>query len=99
MSPSARRGGRRADALTAIRSIGCGTLGGSCGFFNPLARWMISTGIPTGAPNVLLTVRGRRSGEARTVLVAMLELDGAWFVQACFGEAGWVANGEQMDEW
>jgi deazaflavin-dependent oxidoreductase (nitroreductase family) len=59
---------------------------------NPLARWMISAGIPTGAPNVLLTVRGRRSGKPRTVPVAMLELDGAWFVQACFGETGWVAN-------
>jgi hypothetical protein len=22
----------------------------------------------------------------------MLELDGGWFVQACFGETGWVAN-------
>jgi len=60
--------------------------------FNPLARWMISTGIPTGAPNVLLTVRGRRSGKPRTVPVAMLELDGAWFVHACYGETGWVAN-------
>jgi deazaflavin-dependent oxidoreductase (nitroreductase family) len=60
--------------------------------FNPLARRMISTGIPTGAPNVLLTVRGRRSGKLRTVPVAMLDLDGAWFVQACYGETGWVAN-------
>jgi deazaflavin-dependent oxidoreductase (nitroreductase family) len=60
--------------------------------FNPLARWMIAAGIPTGAPNVLLTVRGRRSGKPRTVPVAMLELDGAWFVQGCFGETGWVAN-------
>jgi deazaflavin-dependent oxidoreductase (nitroreductase family) len=60
--------------------------------FNPLARWMISTGIPTGAPNVLLTVPGRRSGRPRTVPVAMLELDGAWFIQACYGETGWVAN-------
>ena len=60
--------------------------------FNPLARWMISTGIPTGAPNVLLTVRGRRSGKPRTVPVAMLELKGAWFVHACYGETGWVAN-------
>lgn len=60
--------------------------------FNPLARWMISAGIPTGAPNVLLTVRGRRSGKPRTVPVAMLELDGAWFVQGCFGQTGWVAN-------
>lgn len=60
--------------------------------FNPLARGMISAGIPTGAPNVLLTVRGRRSGRPRTVPVAMLELDGAWFVQACYGETGWVGN-------
>jgi deazaflavin-dependent oxidoreductase (nitroreductase family) len=60
--------------------------------FNPLARRMISAGIPTGAPNVLLTVRGRRSGKPRTLPVAMLELDGGWFVQACFGETGWVAN-------
>ena len=60
--------------------------------FNPPARRMISAGIPTGAPNVLLTVRGRRSGKARTVPLGMLELDGAWFVQACYGETGWVAN-------
>jgi deazaflavin-dependent oxidoreductase (nitroreductase family) len=60
--------------------------------FNPLARWMISAGIPPGAPNVLLTVRGRRSGKLRTVPVSMLQLDGAWFVQACYGETGWVAN-------
>lgn len=59
---------------------------------NPLARRMISAGIPTGAPNVLLTVRGRRSGKLRTVPIAMLETDGRWFVQACYGETGWVAN-------
>ena len=34
---------------------------------NPLARRMIAAGMPTGAPNVLLTVRGRRSGKPRTV--------------------------------
>jgi deazaflavin-dependent oxidoreductase (nitroreductase family) len=60
--------------------------------FNPLARRMISTGIPTGATNVLLTMRGRRSGKLRTVPLTLLELDGAWFVQACYGETGWVAN-------
>jgi deazaflavin-dependent oxidoreductase (nitroreductase family) len=61
-------------------------------FFNPPARWMIRAGIPTGAPNVLLTVRGRRSGTARTVPVAMLEFERGWYVQACYGETGWVAN-------
>jgi deazaflavin-dependent oxidoreductase (nitroreductase family) len=60
--------------------------------FNPLARRLISAGLPTGAPNIVLTVRGRRSGKPRTVPVAMLELDGAWFVQACYGETGWVGN-------
>jgi deazaflavin-dependent oxidoreductase (nitroreductase family) len=60
--------------------------------FNPLARWMIRAGIPTGAPNVLLTVRGRQSGKLRTVPVAMLDHDGAWYVHACYGETGWVAN-------
>lgn len=66
--------------------------GGFLRLFNPIARWMIRRGIPTGAPNVLLTVNGRHSGKPRTVPVAMLELEGRWFVQACYGETGWVAN-------
>lgn len=60
--------------------------------FNPVTHWLISAGLPTGAPNVLLTMRGRRSGKLRTVPVGMLELDGRWFVQASYGETGWVAN-------
>jgi deazaflavin-dependent oxidoreductase (nitroreductase family) len=60
--------------------------------FNPLTHWLISAGLPTGAPNVLLTMRGRRSGKLRTVPVGMLDLDGRWFVQTSYGETGWVAN-------
>lgn len=59
---------------------------------NPITRRMIAAGLPTGAPNVLLTVRGRRSGKSRAVPVGMLELDGGWYVQASYGETGWVAN-------
>jgi deazaflavin-dependent oxidoreductase (nitroreductase family) len=59
---------------------------------NPLARRMISAGLPTGAPNVLLTTRGRRSGKIRTVPLGLLELDGRRYVQASYGETGWVAN-------
>lgn len=59
---------------------------------NPLAGWLISAGIPTGAPNVLLTVRGRRSGRLRTVPVTLMALDDAWYVQASYSETGWVAN-------
>ena len=59
---------------------------------NPLARWLIAAGMPTGAPNILLTVRGRRSGIPRTVPVGLLELDGRRFVQASYGAAGWAVN-------
>lgn len=59
---------------------------------NPLVERLISRGLPTGAPNVLLTVRGRRSGRPRTVPVGMVEVDGRRFVQSTYGETGWVRN-------
>lgn len=59
---------------------------------NPLTRRLISAGLPTGAPNVLLATRGRRSGRIRTVPLGLLELDDRWYVQASYGETGWVAN-------
>ncbi len=59
---------------------------------NPLVRRMVIAGLPTGAPNILLTVRGRRSGRPRTVPVGMVEFDGRRFVQSSYGESGWVQN-------
>jgi deazaflavin-dependent oxidoreductase (nitroreductase family) len=59
---------------------------------NPLARRMIVAGMPTGAPNVNLVIRGRRTGIERTVPVTMLEVDGRRFVQATYGGSGWARN-------
>lgn len=59
---------------------------------NPLTRRLISAGISTGAPNILLTVPGRRSGRPRTVPVTVLEVDGRRFIQASYGAEGWAQN-------
>ena len=58
---------------------------------NPLIRRLLGLGVPMG-PNVLLTVRGRRSGLPRTFPVALMELGGRMFVFGTFGETDWVRN-------
>jgi deazaflavin-dependent oxidoreductase (nitroreductase family) len=58
---------------------------------NPLIRRLLGAGLPFG-PNVLLTVRGRTTGQPRTFPVAILEHDGRRFVQSPFGEVHWVRN-------
>jgi deazaflavin-dependent oxidoreductase (nitroreductase family) len=81
--------GHRASSRLDVRNRVAGRL---LRVFNPVVRRLITAGLPTGAPNVLLTMRGRRSGRIRTVPIGMVELDGRWFVQASYGEIGWVAN-------
>jgi deazaflavin-dependent oxidoreductase (nitroreductase family) len=49
---------------------------------------MITAGVPTGAPNILLIVRGRRSGTERTTPVTLLDFEGHMYVQATYGAPG-----------
>ena len=81
-------GGRASPGLDIRNRVG----GRLLRLVNPLVRRLIPAGLPTGAPNVLLTTHGRRSGKLRTVPIGMLELDGRSFVQSSCGETGWVAN-------
>lgn len=58
---------------------------------DPLARRLLAKGMPMG-PNTLLTVRGRTSGEPRSVGVAVVEIgDRRWIVGA-YGDVHWVRN-------
>ena len=58
---------------------------------NGLVRRLLRLGLPMG-PNTLLTVRGRTSGEPRTVPVAVTEVDGRRFVIGAYGDVHWVRN-------
>jgi deazaflavin-dependent oxidoreductase (nitroreductase family) len=57
------------------------------GFVSRLAR----LGLPLG-PNLLLTVRGRKSGTPHTTPVAIIEVAGKRWVQSPFGEVQWTRN-------
>jgi hypothetical protein len=71
--------------MTDIPAPGTSRVPSIVPILNPLIRRLLGAGLPFG-PNVLLTVRGRRTGEPRTFPVAILELDGRRFVQSPFGE-------------
>ena len=59
--------------------------------FIRIAKPLLAAGVPMG-PDVLLTVRGRRSGLPRSTPVAVAEIDGRLWLISPFGRADWVAN-------
>lgn len=60
-------------------------------FFNPIARLLLAIGVPMG-PDVLLTVRGRKSGMPRTTPVTICENSGRRGLISPFGDVNWVRN-------
>ena len=59
--------------------------------FNKVARRLLRAGTPMG-PNVLVTIRGRTSGQPRTTPLAIIEHEGRRWIWAPYGEVDWVRN-------
>lgn len=58
---------------------------------NPIVKGLLHAGIPI-PPMVLLTVRGRKTGQLHTTPVGLFELDGHRYLFSTFGEVNWVRN-------
>lgn len=58
---------------------------------NALTSRLLRVGVPMG-PNLLLTVRGRTSGQPRTAPVAAVEAGGRRWIIGAYGEVQWVRN-------
>src|SRR5262245_2622469 len=52
---------------------------------------LLGVGMPMG-PNVLMTIRGRKSGQPRTTPIAVVEVDGRRFVIGAYGDVQWTRN-------
>lgn len=59
--------------------------------FSPILKFLLRARLPLGY-NRLVTIRGRRSGQPRTVAIAVLEVSGRRWVWAPWGEVNWVRN-------
>jgi deazaflavin-dependent oxidoreductase (nitroreductase family) len=65
--------------------------GRGAGMFNTVVAWVTARGLSIWGSRVL-AVRGRRSGEWRTVPVNLLTHDGARYLVAPRGHTQWVRN-------
>jgi len=60
-------------------------------YFNRVAKPLLALGVPMG-PDVLITVRGRKTGLPRTTPVTICEYGGRRGLISPFGETNWVRN-------
>ena len=77
--------------MSDARAIAQSTVPRFVPILNTVVRRLRGAGLPFG-PNVLLTVRGRKSGLDRTFPVALMETGGRLYVQSPYGEVNWVRN-------
>jgi deazaflavin-dependent oxidoreductase (nitroreductase family) len=60
-------------------------------YFNLIARPLLAAGVPMG-PEVLVTIRGRTSGQKRTTPITLCESAGRRGFISPFGDTHWVRN-------
>ncbi len=60
-------------------------------FANRILKGLLRLGLPMG-PMILLTVRGRKTGQLRTTPVGLFEVDGRRYLFSTFGKVNWVYN-------
>lgn len=58
---------------------------------NPLANALLRIGMPMG-PNTLVTIRGRTTGQPRSMPLAVMEADGARWIIGAYGDVNWTRN-------
>ncbi len=58
---------------------------------NPLANALLRVGMPMG-PNTLVTIRGRTTGQARSMPLAVMEMDGRRWIIGAYGDVNWTRN-------
>ena len=59
--------------------------------FNPVAKRVLATSVPLGF-NGVITIRGRKSGLARTTPIAIIDVSGRRWVWSPWGDVHWVRN-------
>src|SRR5438093_8064680 len=82
---------RSATNGTEVAMTRPGRVPGYVPFVNAIARPLLAAGFPLGF-NGLLTIRGRKSGLARTTPVAIIDVSGRRWVWSPWGEVHWVRN-------
>ena len=60
-------------------------------YFNAMAKPLLALGVPMG-PDILITVRGRKTGLPRTTPVTICEYGGRRGFISPFGETNWARN-------
>ncbi len=58
---------------------------------NPLANALLRVGMPMG-PNTLVTIRGRTTGEPRSMPLAVMETGGRRWIIGAYGDVNWTRN-------